>query len=259
MSEKETPIEAHAKLSASGSERWLNCPGSVAFCRDIPDEPETIYAAEGTRAHKLHDLWLFSVIKGNRFSPPKAFPKKMVDPVEASVRAIADEWDSGFAGLLESERRVSLKFIDEGMFGTLDARIIDRGGVVHIYDYKHGVGVPVDVVDPNKSNYNHNTQLIYYALGTANEINWDFKEFVLGIHQFRALHAKGPKRYAKVSKPELQAYADMFAKGVDRTKKPNARLAAGKWCRWCKGKSTCPEYKKVSKSGAAMAFAGVDA
>ena len=42
----------HAKLSASGSKKWLNCPGSVAFEKEFPDE-ESEFAKEGTTAHAL--------------------------------------------------------------------------------------------------------------------------------------------------------------------------------------------------------------
>lgn len=43
---------AHAELSPSSAVRWMQCPGSVAACRDLPDTSSK-YADEGTDAHEL--------------------------------------------------------------------------------------------------------------------------------------------------------------------------------------------------------------
>ena len=42
----------HAVLSASSSERWLNCPPSARLCENYEDKGSD-YAAEGTDAHTL--------------------------------------------------------------------------------------------------------------------------------------------------------------------------------------------------------------
>ena len=42
----------HAKLSASGAKKWINCPLSVVLESKIP-EMESIYAEEGTKSHDL--------------------------------------------------------------------------------------------------------------------------------------------------------------------------------------------------------------
>lgn len=42
----------HAKLSASGAKKWINCPLSVVLESKMPNE-ETPYAKEGTLAHEL--------------------------------------------------------------------------------------------------------------------------------------------------------------------------------------------------------------
>ena len=41
---------AHAKRSPSSSHRWLECPGSINLCGDLPDIPNE-YSAEGTMLH----------------------------------------------------------------------------------------------------------------------------------------------------------------------------------------------------------------
>ena len=47
----------HAVLSASSSERWLNCPPSARLCENYEDKGSD-YAAEGTDAHTLCEFRL---------------------------------------------------------------------------------------------------------------------------------------------------------------------------------------------------------
>ena len=47
----------HAILSASSSERWINCPPSARLCEHYPDKGSD-YAAEGTDAHTLCVMFL---------------------------------------------------------------------------------------------------------------------------------------------------------------------------------------------------------
>ena len=48
-------MAAHALLSPSAAERWINCPASVFLNKDIPDEG-SVYADEGTAAHTVMEL-----------------------------------------------------------------------------------------------------------------------------------------------------------------------------------------------------------
>ena len=47
----------HAKLSASGSARWMNCPGSVRMEEGYTNT-SSIFAEEGTRAHTVAEMCL---------------------------------------------------------------------------------------------------------------------------------------------------------------------------------------------------------
>jgi len=57
-------MTSHAKLSASGSVRWLACPGSVKAESGLSDKG-SIFAQEGTCAHELAELVLTN--GGNAF------------------------------------------------------------------------------------------------------------------------------------------------------------------------------------------------
>ena len=54
--------DEHARLSASGSKKWLNCPASVSMEEKFPDTSSE-YAAEGTIAHYLGELKICKAIK----------------------------------------------------------------------------------------------------------------------------------------------------------------------------------------------------
>lgn len=43
----------HAFLSASSSHRWLNCTAAPHFEQQFPEKETSVYAAEGTLAHKF--------------------------------------------------------------------------------------------------------------------------------------------------------------------------------------------------------------
>ena len=45
-------MSEHAKLSPSGSARWLSCPGSYWLSEQAPQQPSSAAADEGTDAHE---------------------------------------------------------------------------------------------------------------------------------------------------------------------------------------------------------------
>lgn len=75
-------MTTHAKLSASGSHRWLACPGSVEAESKVPQGKSSLAAQEGTCAHELADLVLSNggscfdwegkqLIENNAFTVPR--------------------------------------------------------------------------------------------------------------------------------------------------------------------------------------------
>ena len=65
--------EVHAKLSASGSHRWLNCTPSVSMEKDFPNN-SSVYAAEGTLAHELGEI---SLLRNLKQMTAKEFKKRL--------------------------------------------------------------------------------------------------------------------------------------------------------------------------------------
>lgn len=152
----------HALLSASASHRWLNCPPSAKLCADIKDEASP-YAKQGTDAHSLCE---FKVLTALGQHPPD--PTDDLDYFDQEMAYCTDEYCSYVMEQLTEakthckdpqvlvEQRLDFsKWIPEG-FGTGDCLIV-ADDVLHIIDFKYGLGVLVEAED--------NPQMMCYALG----------------------------------------------------------------------------------------------
>lgn len=245
----------HAKLSASGSHRWLNCAASVALCEKAPPSRESKYAAEGTVAHELLEGILRAHINlSNPFTTlqelRKFHPdKEMVEHVANSYKEIEMRLKDSPGAILLSEEKVDLTHIGPDMFGTVDAAIVDEFGRLQVWDFKYGAGIPVDPEE--------NTQLLYYAMGIAKKFDYNFKDVLIGIIQPRAEHERGPVREWVLSIKELRGWEDKFRDGVEKTKDPLAAFSAGDWCRFCPAKSMCPEISTTALKQAKVDFSPI--
>lgn len=143
-------------------DRWLHCPPSARLCETYEDKGSD-YAAEGSDAHSLCEYKL-----------RKALGIKATDPTKNLdwYNAEMDDCATGYAcfimELLEEakqtcsdpvvliEQRVDFsRWVEQG-FGTSDAILISDG-IMHVIDYKHGLGILVSAED--------NPQMKCYALG----------------------------------------------------------------------------------------------
>lgn len=244
----------HSKLGASIAKRWLNCPGSVAACETAPPQRESEYAAEGTLAHSWLEFVLNTELLGmpdKLLGRPKGVSLEMENHVQTAVNWIQENFMESLGDMLLVESEVDLSHVDPSMFGTNDVAIIRPFGVLTVVDYKHGAGIPVDVVDDKG---NPNEQLMYYALGISKKFDHNFSEVELVIIQPRAPHADGPIRSHKVSIDELLKFEGLLRKGAERTKKKDARRFAGEWCQFCAAKLDCSAFKDKANAAAQAAF-----
>ncbi len=227
---------AHSKFSASGSERWLNCPGSVALEEACPDSDDNPWAREGTIAHE----WLEKLLTG--VNTLADVPQAMYSHLQKTMLKIKFLHAKTKNSVLLIEKKIFNTFIHEEMFGTCDAVIAQAGGELHIADFKYGSG---HIVDPRE-----NTQLIQYALGAAESYDWDFKTAHLHILQPRA-GEEWFKTWTFPAKDLKEKWLPLWEKGVARVEGPSPRLFEGHWCHWCKARAanTCPlkEGKRVDK------------
>lgn len=265
---------AHAQWGASSAKRWMTCPGSVALCATVPDE-STVYAAEGTAAHELAQLILGIPSKPN-LSATK-YVGSLVDidagklltrgtPDNRTIFGVTDEMAEAvdvyldvlrgdqrdFGGELTVEHRFDLsEHVHPGMFGTNDAMLLNcTDGVLRVYDYKHGRGVPVDVED--------NPQLKYYALGALCAVDFKgVKEIEVVIVQPRCDHEGGAVRRWRCRAVDLDDFGYDLEDAVKASKAPDASCVAGDHCRstFCPAIGICPAFRAHATERAGIEFA----
>ena len=229
-------VRAHSKFSASGSERWISCPGSVELSEGLPDKSSP-WAKEGTDGHEALEAYTLIELSGNdgavlQEQSPRLSgkPREMLQyAAEASTFLTRLYRNNPHSDILV-ETRIHLDFIHPDMFGTFDACIADHFGTLHIFDYKYGI----HAVSPVE-----NLQLIFYGLGMAHQFKWNFKRVRLWIIQPRVRGYDGPT-YWDIPISELKRYVDFFRTAVRRVEEEPDTFVEGNWCHFCKAKSICP-------------------
>jgi len=226
----------HALLSASSAERWINCPGSVALCKDIP-RTSSKYADEGTRAHDLAATLLTSSAALIEYSD-----EDMLEHAEKYVKLVREYTGNG---TLMVEKRVDYsEYIGvPDSFGTSDALIISEDGEeVTVIDLKYGMGVRVEAEE--------NPQLMLYALGAISEVS------VLGYSPKRVRMVIHQPRLDHISEWDCGIETLLEFAELAKSAAANAMLCEGgpedefflnpgeKQCRWCPAKATCPALKQ---------------
>lgn len=236
---------AHAFLSASKAEQWINCPPSARLQEGIPDT-RSEYADAGTLAHALAENRL-----RRNLLPCNAEQRKKLDDEQRKLKLdihFSKEMENAVQGYLDivTERYMEAKsrtedavilleekldfseWVPEG-FGTGDVVII-ADGVLEVIDLKYGQGVPVSAIN--------NPQIRLYGLGAISGYSflYDVQEVRMTIIQ--------PRR-DNISTETLTV--DELLEWAESVVKPAAELAAtgkgkfksGDHCRWCKVKGNC--------------------
>lgn len=270
--------EFHARLSASGSKRWMTCPGSVAYSEalGITDSPSK-FAAEGTVAHEVHEKCMKSGLnaedyKGKKFKADGfefVVNQEMVTHVQTSIDYYRDRIEEleleGYEVTLIVEKFVKLdKFKIKGLDGgTSDVILVwSKGDVVQgieIGDLKYGAGVAVEADD--------NSQMMIYGTATLVELDLFGQELPDGVFmtitQPRAFHEKGPIRTAHISGKKLC----MWAEGELKPKAKRASESDGSeedleasqdGCRFCPASGECPKLLQKTQELTQTDFADVE-
>ena len=240
----------HAVLSASSSERWINCPPSARLCEAYEDKGSD-YAAEGTDAHTLCEY---------RLKQALGIPTE--DPIEnlSWYNEEMEECAAGYAAyvveLLETakqtcsdpvvmiEQRVDFsRWVQEG-FGTADCILI-ADGVLNIVDYKHGKGVEVSAEG--------NTQLSLYSLGALEIFDGIYDIDRVCVHIFQP--RKSNVVSSMMDKADLYQWADTeLTEKAQLAYEGQGSFSCGEWCRFCKAKAECRERAEANLALARYEF-----
>ena len=245
----------HSTLGASSASRWVACPGSVALCAKLPRSKGSKYSAEGTAAHELGERCLLQNKNPEDFAFEEINGFEVTDEMIEAVKVYVDfVRETAGKNPINVEAKFSLEWIFPGMFGTNDASSAEPFGALHVFDYKHGAGVPVEVED--------NIQLLYYAIGAAyNKEMGDFDDYdkvVIHIIQPRAPHSDGTVRSWETTVDYLREKANELKVAAEKTRGPNAELnPTDKGCRWCDAKTICPAIVSKAMDTAKLDFSPV--
>ena len=227
------PPEKHAKLSASSAHRWMNCNPSANLEREFADRSSEA-AAEGSAAHALCEHKLRKALKMRSTRPvskydsdememyTNSYVEFVLEQIEVAKQHCADPF------VLIEQRLDFSCHVPDG-FGTGDCLIV-ADKLLHIIDFKYGLGVLVDAEE--------NPQMMLYALGALRLFDalYDIDTISMSIFQPRRENVST----WTITVAELEEWAE-------QTLRPKAELAfkgegefnPGPWCTFCKAAVKC--------------------
>ena len=241
----------HAYLAASASHRWLMCPPSAKLCAQEEDRGSP-YAQQGTDAHALCE-YLLNTALGRDCRDPTGdltwYDGEMQEAAEGYRDFVMTQIQE--AKKLCPDPMVCVeqvldfsKWVTHG-FGTGDCVII-ADGLLHVIDFKYGLGVMVEAED--------NPQLKLYALGALDTFGclYDIRRIMLSIYQPR----RGNISSWETTKANLLEWAeDVLVPTARLAYDGEGEYAAGDHCVFCKAKATCRKRAEYAMELAKREFA----
>ncbi len=247
--------KAHAKLSASGSDKWLNCPGSVAAESVIPNTTSP-YADEGTLAHEIADRCLKRKcdaekyfgkslkelkIKLPSFKETETISRNMVENVQQYLDYVRSHETA--TTRLFTEQRVDFSNVVPEGFGTLDSGVLNfELRRIDIFDLKYGSGILVSAENNNQGKV--------YGVGLLNDLN--FMGILESIDTVR-IHIVQPRKnnfsFWDISVKDLVEFSKYLKERATLALSKDApRIGGIKQCTWCRAKGDCAvAWKKAEE------------
>lgn len=243
----------HAVLAPSSMSMSMSCLASLIPLENPIPEVESIYANEGTKAHRLLESVLKAKSKDERRKLFKECDdKEIAGHIEDLYKVIvrirdAIGRDNIFTEIVE--KRVTFS---ENIFGTLDFAILyvkNGKKKVYLLDLKYGRGVPVTAED--------NEQLKTYLTAVMKSYEWAAEEATIAVYQPRnfeeadkaldqwLISTKGIKEWDQ-SLRKLEKKALKVING--NNKKPEE--IPGSHCKFCKRKPICKGFAKYATKDA---------
>jgi hypothetical protein len=249
---------AHSAVGGSTAKRVMNCPGSVNLCAKYPNTSSP-FAEMGTALHEAIDLIFQGKTKEDREVIGLTFNNHLIteelfEEAIAPALAMWDELDKELGGITYfNEKRVTFPGID-GAYGTVDIVGSSKDRSV-VWDWKFGRGVAVTAEE--------NEQLMYYAYAAAHTYPTDQffdrnKPIELFICQPMVNNGEKFTRWT-TSWLQLEAFALELKKAVEISEMPDAPFKMGSWCKFCQGKTGCPEFNGIVQTVNGMTRADTEA
>lgn len=255
--------KSHSPYGGSQVHRYAACPGSVALIAKAPPQKDSVYAEEGTFAHKLAEVCLLAgessaeprigtALKLDHVDSVKTVTKEMVAAVDVYLEAVWSEYAEDDQSEIEVEQRFELQIeAAEGeAFGTNDALVYQPNRhKLTIFDYKHGAGVIVSV--------ENNHQLKFYAIGALqSHPEWQVREVELVVVQPRTNLGDPIKRWS-MPMVDIIEYPYELNEAIKATKEENAPLIPGDHCQFCPASTICHAREQQFLAAVSTEYEGV--
>lgn len=244
-------MAVHSRFSASGSHRWMRCPGSVKLSTQVPPRPAGPWAEEGTLLHEVAAQLLLA--QPGAWDELAKLDEEQQEVVKTYYDYVLDRRKELDAKLFLVEERVAFKTNPE-FFGTADAVLFSGDGLwIEIIDLKCGRGVPVEV----RYNDKVNPQLGYYMLAVLETHfgldciadNWPFG-LRITVVQPRA----GGVKSTSLSYGELGDLRNQLMAAANSACMDDPPFHAGDHCKFCPAAPICPTLKQAALEAARMEF-----
>lgn len=251
-------MSAHAKLSASGSKKWIACTPSAHLEGQFTDEGSS-YAAEGTFMHSLFEHRVGAYLgrwplDEQKFALDPFWNQELSDSVQDAVAKAIERIDYARSVCADPvillEQRLDYSVWVPGGFGTGDMVII-TDDYIEVLDLKGGSGVPVSAYQ--------NSQFRLYQLGAYHTFGslYDAKMLRGTVLQPR-LHNYSSE---ELSVEELLVWAkEVVVPAATLAWAGEGEFVPGEHCSsgFCKARFTCAARAKANMEIAKAEFAFMD-
>lgn len=214
--------------SASGGERWYNCPGSIAMEAQAPPEAPSDEALQGDEIHEA--------LESEDFTELDAEGRTIAEQLKAQEEKAVAKWkqDAKETGKVSvhREERLWLKKSRTQPQPVASAKV----DVLYIGD-KSALVIDTKTGYLNVTPAYRNIQARIQALAVWHEFP-RVQHVQAGISAYRFRGSWDPVDYYV---PELVQSEQELTFNLWRTKQPHAPRVPGPWCKYCRAKAFCPQ------------------
>jgi uncharacterized protein DUF2800 len=216
---------SHAPFAPSSAKRWMTCPGSFALSLQYPEEPDSEYAAEGSRLHEVAAGHLRTPSSNGTSKADYTFLKPYLDYARERILA-ADVW-----AVEEHIEHTTL------LSGTPDLLLLfEKADMLEVVDLKCGAGIPVDPVE--------NAQAMTYAYMALVKITEDTGRWPGHVRLTIVQPPISDKPLIwDTTADRIWEHGKAAEAAIKQAMAGGAPLVPGEHCRFCRARPSCPALR----------------
>jgi hypothetical protein len=224
------------KRSASGAERWINCPGSFLMEKKFPEEQAQEWTNQGTDIAEAMETGDTNHLFSKYDEAVADELATIAEQLQAMELKALDEWKTRHGIEATPERWAEIRYW-----------MRDRGGITPIVSAQIDVGYydpftkQILIIDDKSGFLDPTTAALNFQLLT--QMCCISEDIELNGATVAIAHARIRARYSEAYyEPEqIISGREMIHNAVIAGNDPHAPRYPGEWCRYCKAKSGCKE------------------